>query len=62
MLSLSEPTETQQINIADMREKPVNWLCKGIYFSSGNNFANLGFFAIVSATVQSSIPCLIKEL
>ena len=43
-----------KLAITDIREKPVDSF-NDIYFSSRNNFANLGFFAKVSVPIGSII-------
>ena len=51
-LSSSEAPKTQQIAVADIREKPVGFLmAPNGHFSSHNNLANLSFFAKVSVPV-----------
>ena len=49
----------QQNAVTDIRLKPEDffyWRCMNAYFSSHNNFANLGSFAKVSVPVRSVIP------
>ena len=49
----------QQNAVTDIRLQPEDffyWRCMNAYFSSHNNFANLGSFAKVSVPVRSVIP------